>query len=102
MKNGALEAFAQKALIKNLPNLNIHKNGNHILLETNGTPILDEKGNLIGYRGADTDITLREKTEEELKKRAEELENINKLMVGRELKMIEMKQELERLRNNKN
>lgn len=44
------------------------------------------------------DISERKKVEEELKKHMGELEQMNKLMVGRELKMAEMKKELEELR----
>ncbi|MGD8787352.1 MAG: PAS domain-containing sensor histidine kinase, partial [Phycisphaerales bacterium] len=44
----------------------VHKNGNFVILETNGTPILDDKGDLLGYRGADIDITERKRAESEL------------------------------------
>lgn len=40
------------------------------------------------------DITERKKREEELKSSKEELENINKFMVGRELRMVELKNEI--------
>ncbi|MFA6322795.1 MAG: PAS domain S-box protein [Candidatus Buchananbacteria bacterium] len=43
------------------------------------------------------DITEQKKAEEKLAERAEELEKLNKLMVGRELKMIELKEKLEKL-----
>ncbi len=59
-------AVAQKVPIKDLENWNIDKNGNRICLLTNGIPILDEKGNLKGYRGVDKDITERKNTEEQL------------------------------------
>ena len=51
-----------------LENKNLHKDGRLIILETSGVPILDEGGNLLGYRGIDRDITERKKTEEEIKK----------------------------------
>jgi len=43
------------------------------------------------------DITERKKAEEELKKHTEELEKMNKFLVGRELDMIELKKEVNRL-----
>lgn len=43
------------------------------------------------------DITYKKQIEDELKKRVYELENINRLMVGRELKMIELKKEVNSL-----
>lgn len=43
------------------------------------------------------DITYKKQIEEELKKRVYELEQINRLMVGRELKMIELKKEVNSL-----
>lgn len=45
------------------------------------------------------DVTVRKKQEEELRARTEELERINKNMVGRELKMIELKEEVARLKD---
>ncbi|GMR04753.1 MAG: hypothetical protein BMS9Abin23_0659 [Thermodesulfobacteriota bacterium] len=44
------------------------------------------------------DISGRKKLEDELKLRVDETERLNKLMVGRELKMGEMKREIERLK----
>lgn len=62
------EIAGGKKPIKDLENWNIRKNGDKICLLTNGVPILDEQGNLLGYRGVDRDITKRKKDEEELRK----------------------------------
>jgi PAS domain S-box-containing protein len=43
--------------IKNLENWNITKGGGKVCLITNGAPILDSQGELIGYRGVDSDVT---------------------------------------------
>ena len=43
-----------------------HKDGTYRYLESNGIPILDAAGNLVGYRGADRDITERKRAEEAL------------------------------------
>jgi PAS domain S-box-containing protein len=55
---------AQKAPFKDLENWVIGKNGERACLLTSGVPIVDEKGNLRGYRGVDRDITLRKQAEE--------------------------------------
>jgi len=47
--------------------------------------------------GMARDITEQKAAEEEVKKKTEELEGFNKLAVGRELKMIELKKEINAL-----
>lgn len=48
--------------------------------------------------GVIRDITGRMKMEDELKNRLDEVERLNKLMVGRELKMEQFRKEIVRLR----
>ncbi|MEW6544744.1 MAG: PAS domain S-box protein [Nitrospirota bacterium] len=50
-----------------LENTNLHKDGHRVVLETSGVPVFDDKGQLLGYRGVDRDITERKRTEEALK-----------------------------------
>ncbi len=76
LKKAAFEAFAQKKNFKRLINANVHKDGSIVILETNGTPITDEKGNLCGYRGTDRDITDRKKAEEVIKQEKEFAESM--------------------------
>jgi len=66
------EIAAGKKIISDLENWNIGRNGQRICLLTNGVPILDEKGNLKGYRGVDKDITERKRAEEEIKRQLTE------------------------------
>jgi PAS domain S-box-containing protein len=54
--------------ISNLQNLNVHREGHLVVLETSGVPILDAAGKVVGYRGIDRDITNRKQMEERLKK----------------------------------
>lgn len=73
------ECVRKKSIIKDLENWNIHKNGHLVCLLTNGIPVLDKEGNLVGYRGADKDITKRKNLEAELlesKVRAEASDNL--------------------------
>ena len=43
--------------ISNIENWNVKKDGNKVCFVTNGFPYFDSEGNLLGYRGVDTDIT---------------------------------------------
>jgi PAS domain S-box-containing protein len=66
LKEAAFEAFAKKQAFHQFVNRNMHKNGKTVWLSTSGVPLLDEEGNLLGYRGADVDITERKQAEETL------------------------------------
>jgi len=68
------EIVANKAPIIDLENWNIGKNGERICLLTNGVPILDEEGNLKGYRGVDKDISERKLAEEQIRTALQEKE----------------------------
>jgi cell shape-determining protein MreC len=48
--------------------------------------------------GVMRDISERKKTEQKLKEKMEELERMNTLMIGRELKMVELKNENNQLK----
>ena len=67
------EIAANKAPIKDLENWNIRKDGQRICLLTNGVPILDEEGNLKGYRGVDKDITEHKRVGAEIARARAEL-----------------------------
>jgi PAS domain S-box-containing protein len=62
---------SKKARITDLENWNVHKDGHLVCLLTNGVPMLDEEGNLLGYRGVDKDITRRKRTERALRESEE-------------------------------
>ncbi len=55
-------------------NVDLHKDGRRVVLETSGVPIFDDAGNMVGYRGIDRDITDRKIAEEVLQKAIEELQ----------------------------
>jgi len=73
LKAASFKVFAEKQSFRAFPNPNISKDGKLVYLETSGVPVLDETGNLVGYRGADTDVTERKRAEEELRKSEERL-----------------------------
>jgi len=47
-----------------LVNSNRHRDGHEVVLETSGTPVFDEQGEFLGYRGVDRDITERRRLEQ--------------------------------------
>ncbi|HLZ18929.1 MAG TPA: PAS domain S-box protein [Smithellaceae bacterium] len=50
-----------------LENINLHKDGHEIIIETSGAPFFDPNGNYMGYCGFDRDITARKQMEEALR-----------------------------------
>lgn len=58
---------SEKRSIHMRENVNRHKDGRLVVLETNGVPILDAEGALRGYRGMDRDITMRKQAEARLR-----------------------------------
>ena len=73
-KTAALEVFARKQPFRNLENRSQPKTGEPLWISTNGIPLLDERNELIGYRGTDTDINVRKQAEEALRAKTAVLE----------------------------
>ena len=59
-----------------LENINLHKDGHEVILETTGSPVVDRDGTLIGYRGVDRDITRRKLAERDTAERQAELKSV--------------------------
>lgn len=59
-----LKLKAEGKPLKAIENVNLHKNGSRITLETSGIPIFDESGTVVGYRGVDRNISVRKLMEE--------------------------------------
>ncbi|MGD9131659.1 MAG: PAS domain S-box protein [Candidatus Bathyarchaeota archaeon] len=71
LKKAALRVFDEKHSFSGFFNQCVHKNGNTVCLSTSGVPILDDEGNLLGYRGSDKDITEQKLAEEALRESEE-------------------------------
>lgn len=71
-----------------------HKKGMKILARVDESPLRDFQGNISGIVGAIKDVSAQYKAEEDAKERMEDLEKFKKFSVGRELKMIELKDKL--------
>lgn len=65
---------SQQKSFDGLININLHKDGRQVVLETSGIPINDADGNLQGYRGIDRDITQRVKIDQKLLRSKQEAE----------------------------
>ena len=76
LKGAAFEVFAAKERFRAFPNSNISKDGRVVHLETSGAPVLDKAGNLVGYRGADTDVTYRKQMEEKIQTAAQDWQTV--------------------------
>ena len=72
------------------------KGGNHI--EIIVYPLKDSSGKVISVVEIRRDVTKNMQLNEEVKKRVRELEEFYDMAVGRELKMVELKEEVERLK----
>lgn len=74
------------------------RNGRKIWVQVNEAPIVKD-GKTVAIVGSLTDITEQKNAMAKLEARNAELEKLNKLMVGRENIMIEMKKEISDLKN---
>ncbi|MFS8130466.1 MAG: CHASE domain-containing protein [Candidatus Dojkabacteria bacterium] len=65
-----------------------------IIYETRFTPILDKNEKLVSVVGVSQNVTDRDESERKIKAKTDELERLNKIMINRELKMVELKKQL--------
>ena len=65
-----------------------------ILVSLSAKTRKDKKGEITGYFFAFIDMTELKEKEKELQKKVQELGKLNKLAIGRELKMIDLKKEI--------
>jgi PAS domain S-box-containing protein len=77
LKKLTTEVFEKKKPFRKFINRNVCKDGKTIVvLSTSGVPQFDEQGNLIGYRGADLDITDQYIAEKKLQESEEHLRSL--------------------------
>ncbi len=71
LKAAAFAIIEAKQPFRDFVNRNQRKDGKTIWLSTSGVPVQDTAGNILGYRGADSDITERKQAEEFLRESEE-------------------------------
>ena len=75
------EIAAKREAFSALENINHHKQGHEVVLETSGVPVFGAEGEFRGYRGMDRDVTGRKRLEAELRQ-AQKLEAVGQLAGG--------------------
>jgi PAS domain S-box-containing protein len=76
------------------------KNGGTIWTEITTRLILDENGTPTGFMGVSREIGERKRMQDQIQHTLDELTQFNKAMIGREIHMIELKQEVNNLLKN--
>ena len=80
LKRRTFEVFAQRTTFKNFQKRNIRKDGQVVIIETSGVPVVDENRRMLRYRGLDRDITERRKAEDEKEALIKELKERQELL----------------------
>jgi len=75
-KAAAMEMFERKEPIVEMVNPIRTRHGDTVWVSTNGIPVLDCDGSLLGYRGSDADITTRKEAEDALRRSEEKYRTI--------------------------
>jgi len=84
-------------MTRGFENIVVDKNGKKHYVSWNADQVTGLSGE-IEIMAIGQDITERKIAEKDIEKKVDELERVNKLMVGRELTMIELKKEIEELK----
>ncbi len=85
LKAAAFKVFEARQPFRAFPNSNVSKSGKVVHLETSGVPLLDGNGHLLGYRGADSNVTERHEAEEEVRHLREKLAHFSRVATVGEL-----------------
>lgn len=85
--------------IKIIDTTRVKKDGSLIYVSLTVSPVFDEQNKVVGASSIAHDISERIKVKKEIEEKLAEQEKLNKLMVGRELKMMELKKEIQALKS---
>jgi PAS domain S-box-containing protein len=91
------ERFWQTLLAKQVVSADIvnkTKTGQLVAIRASANPIMGKQGEIVGFLAIQRDVEEERSREELLRLRSAELEKLNALMIGREVKMAELKRRL--------
>lgn len=92
------DCAVKRSFLTSKPEVAVHKHGRNgscpIYVETKSYPLKDKSGNVTQVIEVVSDITEKYNLEEELKKRVKELEEFYDMAVERELRMVELKDDI--------
>ncbi len=91
------EELLEKGYLSNIEIELIHKDGRKIPFSYSESIIRDEKGEVLYRLAILRDISTTRQLREELEKKLKKLESFQKIAVGRELKMLELKKKIQKL-----
>lgn len=99
LKNAFTKLVSGDISLEHYENRIVTAAGEERLIAWHNVLLKDEKGAVQATLSSGEDITEKNKQEEGLQKKTEELQRLNNLMIGREVKMIELKKEIESLKS---
>lgn len=96
---GIYERIKRGEHVEHFETIRMKKDGTRINISLSVSPIKNSENTVIGASAITRDITKHKMADEELKKKMGELERFQKITVGRELKMKELKTRIVELEN---
>jgi PAS domain S-box-containing protein len=97
-----IKRVLEKGKVHGIVHTHYDCDGNAITVEISASGIRDSEGDIVKVVESVRDITSREEARKELERRIAELERWQKVTVGRELRMVELKEENRRLKEELN
>ena len=76
----------------------LRKDGSRCPVLLSVTALFDSLGQITGYLGVASDLTARKRDEEKFRSTLSELERFNRIMLNREQRVVELKEEVNKLR----